>query len=69
LCEKGFPGKNVAIGFELSLSQDTTVCFDALESVPYNLFQSAILANVGEENSTINNTMKESIVQGVYLTW
>jgi hypothetical protein len=48
LCEKGFPGQNVAIGFELSLSQDTIVCFDALESVPYNLFQSAILANVGD---------------------
>ena len=47
LCEKGFPGKNVAIGFELSLWQDTIVCFGALESVPHNLFQSAILANVG----------------------
>ena len=45
LCEKGFLGQNVAIGFELFLSQDTIVCFDALESVPYNLFQSAILAN------------------------
>ena len=46
LCYKGFPGQNVASGFELSLSQDTIVCFDALESVPYNLFQSVILANV-----------------------
>jgi hypothetical protein len=49
LCEKGFPGQNVAIGFKLSLSQDTIVCFDALESVPHNLFQSAILADVGEK--------------------
>ena len=49
LCEKGFPWQNVAIGFELSLSKDTIVCFDALESVPYNLFQIAILANVGEK--------------------
>jgi hypothetical protein len=36
----------VASGFELSLSQDIIVFFDDLESVPYNLFQSAILANV-----------------------
>ena len=50
LCKKGFPGQNVAIGFELSLSQDAIVCFDALESVPYNLFQSIILANVGEKD-------------------
>jgi hypothetical protein len=49
LCEKGFLGNTVAIGFELSLSQDTIVCFDALERVPYNIFQSAILANVGEK--------------------
>jgi hypothetical protein len=50
LCEKGFPRQNVENGFELSLSQDTIVCFDALESVPYNLLQSTILANFGEKD-------------------
>ena len=50
LCDKVFLGQNVAIGFKLSLSHDTIVCFDALESVPHNLFQSAILANVGEKD-------------------
>jgi hypothetical protein len=50
LFEKGFLGQNVAIGFELSLSQDVIVRFDALESVSYNLFQSAILSNVGEKD-------------------
>jgi hypothetical protein len=45
LCYNGFPRQNVANGFELSLSQETIVCFDALESVPFNLFQSVILAN------------------------
>jgi hypothetical protein len=50
LSAKGFLGKNVEIGFELSLSQDTIVCFDDLESGPYNLFQRTILVNVGEEN-------------------
>ena len=56
LCEKGFPEQNVAIGFELSLSQDTIVFFYALESVLYNLFQSAILANVGEKISLENKS-------------
>jgi hypothetical protein len=41
--------KNVASGFEISLSQDTIVCFYSLEIMPYNLFQSVILANVGVE--------------------
>jgi hypothetical protein len=51
LCEKGFPRQIVAIGFEISLSQDIIVCFDVLESVPYNIFQSAILANVGVKDT------------------
>jgi hypothetical protein len=51
LCKKGFPGQNVAIRFEISLSQDIIVCFDALESVPHNIFQSAILANVGVKDT------------------
>jgi hypothetical protein len=50
LCEKASQDKNVAIGFELSLSQDTIVCFDALETVPYNLFQNTILVIVGEKD-------------------
>jgi hypothetical protein len=38
------------VDLKLSLSQDTIVCFDALESVPLNIFQSTILANVGVKN-------------------